>query len=53
MIDQDSLAALDGLLWLRSGEAVAERFALSQSSVSRQARRCLRVFDVDVDVRKL
>jgi hypothetical protein len=50
VIDQDSLAALDGLLWLRSGEAVAERFALSQSSVSRQARRCLRVFDVDVDV---
>ena len=48
MIDQDSLAALDGLLWLRSGEAVAERFGLSQSSVSRQARGCLRLFEIDL-----
>ena len=48
MIDQDSLAALDGLLWLRSGEAAAERLGLSQSSVSRQARRCLRLFEIDV-----
>ena len=48
MIDQDSLAALDGLLWLRSGEAVAERLNLSQPTVSRQARRCLQLFDIDV-----
>ena len=46
LIEQDVLAALDGLLWLRTGEAVAERFCLSQPSVSRLAARCLRLFDV-------
>ena len=48
MIDQESLAALDGLLWLRSGEAVAERLNLSQPTVSRHARRCLKLFEIDV-----
>lgn len=48
MIDQDSLAALDGLLWLRSGEVVAQRFGLSQSTVSRQARRCLDLFEINM-----
>ena len=47
MIDQDGLAALDGLLWLRSGEAVAERFGFSQSTVSRQSQRCLQLFEID------
>jgi DNA-binding transcriptional LysR family regulator len=48
VIDQDSLAALDGLLWLRSGEVVAQRLGLSQSTVSRQARRCLDLFEINV-----
>ena len=40
------LAALDGLLWLRTGDAVAERLGISQSSVSRVADRCLRLFGI-------
>ncbi|QCH14471.1 hypothetical protein CB0101_05640 [Synechococcus sp. CB0101] len=46
MVEQDVLAALDGLLWLRTGDAVAERLGISQSSVSRLANRCLRLFDI-------
>ncbi|MEY4358627.1 MAG: hypothetical protein RLZZ631_113 [Cyanobacteriota bacterium] len=46
MVEQDTLAALDGLLWLRTGDAVAERLAISQSSVSRQANQCLRLFGI-------
>jgi hypothetical protein len=46
VVEQDMLAALDGLLWLRTGDAVAERLGVSQSSVSRLANRCLRLFDI-------
>lgn len=46
VVEQDVLAALDGLLWLRTGDAVAERLGISQPSVSRMARRCLRLFDI-------
>ena len=46
VVEQDVLAALDGLLWLRTGDAVAERLGISQPSVSRLARRCLRLFDI-------
>jgi hypothetical protein len=46
VVEQDVLAALDGLLWLRTGEAVAERLGISQPSVSRLARRCLRLFGI-------
>jgi hypothetical protein len=46
LVEQDVLAALDGLLWLRTGEAVAERLGISQSSVSRVAGRCLRLFGI-------
>jgi len=46
VVEQDVLAALDGLLWLRTGDAVAERLGISQPSVSRMARCCLRLFDI-------
>ena len=46
LVEQDVLAALDGLLWLRTGDAVAERLGISQSSVSRVASRCLRLFGI-------
>ncbi len=48
MVDLESLAALDGLLWLRTGHAVARAFNLSQSFVSRSARRCADVFGVEL-----
>ena len=44
MIDQDSLAALDGLQWLRTGEAVEQHFGFTASTISRQSRRCLQRF---------
>ncbi len=44
MIDQDSLAALDGLQWLRTGEAVEKHFGFRASTISRQSRRCLERF---------
>ena len=46
MVDLDTLASLDGLLWLQTGEEVARRFELSQSSVSRNARRCIALFEL-------
>ncbi len=44
MIDQDTLAALDGLQWLRTGEAVGKHFGFRASTVSRQSHRCLECF---------
>jgi DNA-binding transcriptional LysR family regulator len=46
VVDLDTLASLDGLLWLQTGEEVARRFGLSQSSVSRNARRCIKLFEL-------
>lgn len=46
MVDLETLAALDGLLWLRTGEAAAEKLALSQSSVSRRAKQAQTIFGV-------
>lgn len=44
MIDQCTLAALDGLIWLRKGGSVAEKFDCSQSTISRNAKKCLAEF---------
>ena len=44
MVDLDSLAALDALHWLRTGDEVYRRFGFSESTVSRQCRRCLELF---------
>ena len=44
MVDLSVLGALDGLLWLRKGEAVAEKFDCNQSTISRNAKKCLAEF---------
>ncbi|MEB3331008.1 MAG: LysR substrate-binding domain-containing protein [Synechococcaceae cyanobacterium] len=44
VIDQDTLAALDGLQWLRTGEAVENCFGFHTATVSRHSRRCLERF---------
>ena len=49
MIDLDTLAALDGLQWLRTGEEVEKRFGVSASTVSRQSHRCLQRFGVQLE----
>lgn len=46
MVDLDTLACLDGLVWLRSGREVAHRLNLDQSSVSRRQQRCASSFGV-------
>ncbi len=48
MIDQDALAALDALQWLRTGEEVSSRFAMSPPTVSRQSRKCLNLFGLEL-----
>lgn len=48
LVDLESLAALDGLIWLRTGHAVASAFCFSQSFVSRSARRCADIFGVEL-----
>lgn len=52
MIDLDTLAALDGLQWLRTGEEVEKRFGVSASTVSRQSHRCLERFGVQLERRQ-
>ena len=49
MLDQDVLAAFDGLLWLRTGEAVAERLGCTPSTVSRLQRRCAALMGVNLE----
>ncbi|MCP9830626.1 hypothetical protein KBY80_04385 [Synechococcus sp. JJ3a-Johnson] len=48
MVDLDALTALDALQWLRTGEEVSKRFAISAASVSRQSRKCLDLFGLDL-----
>lgn len=45
MISLDYLSCMDGLIWLRAQGNRARNIGLAQSSVSRNARRCCRVFD--------
>jgi hypothetical protein len=52
VIDLDTLAALDGLQWLRTGEEVEKRFGVSASTVSRQSHRCLECFGVQLERRQ-
>ena len=44
VVDLETLAALDGLLWLRTGEAAAQKLSLNQSTVSRRAKQCQELF---------
>lgn len=48
MVDLDALTALDALQWLRTADEVAKRFGISASSVSRQSRKCLDLFDLQL-----
>ena len=48
MVDLDALTALDALQWLRTSEEVSKRFGLSQTTVSRQSRKCLDLFGLDL-----
>jgi len=46
VVELDVLQALDGLQWLGSGEEVARRFGISQSTVSRSCAKALRSFNL-------
>jgi DNA-binding transcriptional LysR family regulator len=48
LVDLDALAALDGLQWLRTGEEVCKRTGFSPASVSRQSRKCLDLFALEL-----
>lgn len=48
MVDLDALTALDALLWLRTGNEVFKRFGLSPATVSRQSRKCLDLFRLEL-----
>jgi DNA-binding transcriptional LysR family regulator len=52
VIDLDTLAAFDGLQWLRTGEEVEKRFGVSGSTISRQSQRCLRRFGLRLERRE-
>lgn len=45
------LAALDALLWLRTGERAAAYLQCTQSTVSRHSRRCLKLFGLAMEKR--
>ena len=46
LVDVDTLACLDYLVWLRTGEEVGKRLNLSQSSISRNFRKCCKEFSL-------
>ena len=46
MVDVDTLACLDYLVWLRTGEEVARRLSLNQSTISRNFRKCCKEFSL-------
>ena len=48
VVELDWLAALDGLIWLRTGHQVEARLRIGQSSVSRLSRRCADVFGLSL-----
>ena len=48
MVELDWLAALDGLIWLRTGHQVEARLGIGQSSVSRLSRRCAEAFGLSL-----
>lgn len=48
MVELDTLTALDALMWLRTGEDVFQRFGISPPTVSRLSRKCLDIFDIEL-----
>jgi hypothetical protein len=51
MVELHVLEALDALMWLRSGDQVAERFGISPATTSRHRHRCLQVFGLSMERR--
>lgn len=51
MISLDGLASLDCLQWLRTGSRAAEMLGTSQSSISREAKKCEAIFDIKITKR--
>jgi DNA-binding transcriptional LysR family regulator len=49
VVSVEVLAALDALLWLRTGERAAAYLQCTQSTVSRHSRRCLDVFGLAIE----
>lgn len=49
VVSVEVLAALDALLWLRTGDRAAVHLQCTQSTVSRHSRRCLQVFDLAME----
>lgn len=52
MVELEQLMALDGLQWLGSGEAVAQRTGMSQATVSRACRTVLKTFALQIERRQ-
>ena len=48
MISLECLAALDHLIWLRTGHRAAAALACAQPTVSRNSRKCLEVFGLEL-----
>ena len=48
MVDLDALTAFDALQWLRTGDEVFRRYGISSPTVSRQSRKCLEIFDIEL-----
>ena len=48
VVELDWLAALDGLIWLRTGHQVEVRFQIGQSNVSRLSRKCANIFGLSL-----
>lgn len=51
MVSEEVLAALDALLWLRTGDRAAAYLQCTQPTVSRHTRRCLQVFGLAMEKR--
>ena len=49
MVEQNCLASMDGLIWLRTGHHVASKFNLHQTTVSRNSRKCAKTFEISLE----
>ncbi len=48
LISLDCLSALDHLIWLRTGQRAADAMACAQPTVSRNSRKCLEAFGLEL-----
>jgi hypothetical protein len=48
VVDQDTLTCLDAIQWLRTTEEAANRFKFSMSTISRQTKKCLDIFRLEL-----